>query len=93
EMDSDVQTMVPISKIEETHESLQKYIDHMKGRSADDYDYSDFFDEEEWMREWQESRYEEYGGGSNEPESENWNPDEEDQVDVSESDNAAFYGV
>ncbi|CAJ1440700.1 unnamed protein product, partial [Effrenium voratum] len=72
EMDSDVQTMVPIEKIEEDHQSLQAYINYMNGRPSDPYadwdldlgygqeDYE--FDEEEWLRNWQEQRYEEYYG-------------------------------
>eukprot|EP00439_Symbiodinium_sp_Y106_P065829 s735_g10.t1 len=74
EMDSDVQTMVPIAKIEEEHESLQAYIDYMNGRTADPYEDWDLdldldygaqqFDEEEWIRQWQEARYEEYYGRS-----------------------------
>eukprot|EP00434_Breviolum_minutum_P032480 symbB.v1.2.028722.t1/scaffold3069.1/size67865/1 len=70
EMDSDVQTMVPIAKIEEDHQSLQAYIDYMNGRPLDPYadwdledlGYGDEFDEEEWIRQWQEQRYEEYYG-------------------------------
>jgi len=70
EMDSDVQTMVPIAKIEEDHQSLQAYIDYMNGRPLDPYadwdledlGYGDDFDEEEWIRQWQEQRYEEYYG-------------------------------
>lgn len=66
EMDSDVQTMVPIAKIEEDHQSLQAYIDYMNGRPLDPYadwdledlGYGDDFDEEEWIRQWQEQRYE-----------------------------------
>lgn len=34
EMDSDVQTMVPLTKIEEEHQSLQRYIDYMNGREC-----------------------------------------------------------
>ncbi|CAE7446646.1 SLC47A2 [Symbiodinium natans] len=74
EMDSDVQTMVPIAEIEEQHESLQAYIDYMNGRTADPYEDWDLdldldygaqqFDEEEWIRQWQEARYEEYYGSS-----------------------------
>lgn len=68
EMDSDVQTMAPIAKIEEEHQSLQAYLDYMNGRPSDPYadwdfdldDEGDPFDEEEWMRRWQEERYEEY---------------------------------
>lgn len=70
EMDSDVQTMVPIGKIEEDHQSLQAYIDYMNGRPLDPYadwdledlGYGDDFDEEEWIKQWQQQRYEEYFG-------------------------------
>eukprot|EP00933_Yihiella_yeosuensis_P018377 TRINITY_DN15101_c1_g2_i1.p1 TRINITY_DN15101_c1_g2~~TRINITY_DN15101_c1_g2_i1.p1 ORF type:complete len:206 (+),score=42.46 TRINITY_DN15101_c1_g2_i1:508-1125(+) len=76
EMDSDVQTMIPIDKIEEEHKSLQKYINYMNGRT-NDYDeyYAELFGldddedhetyEEAWMREWQESRNQDYYGDGN----------------------------
>ena len=63
EMDSDVQTMVPLEQIEEEHRSLQCYIEYMNGREL----YADYADleleygqdfEEEWLRNWQEERYE-----------------------------------
>eukprot|EP00913_Durusdinium_trenchii_P035114 g32848.t1 len=42
EMDSDVQTMAPIAKIEEEHQSLQAYLDYMNGRPSDPYADWDF---------------------------------------------------